>query len=237
MEFNYNDLSKPTAVICVDIWDTFNKNYSLTRFLRNINHKIIICASYSNPVERYLGNTIWYRNRYKKFKNDVTWFSMHAASIESDTRRKYNRKTREDLLTYYNINQHLIGLYWTWELLYILDNYEEQINNICFIGGNWDECLIDRPLGWYKVGQCLPRLSYNIITFTPLLTKGFNTEINQIVSQTPNWCQITEEYFYYNNPNINHTSYLEIQKMEQREPYQTYSQNFDWSGYEKYPVS
>lgn len=224
MEFTEKDLYQPTAVVCIDMWSTFNQSYNIKRFLNQKQHKMIVIANYSNPDERQYHSNIWYKKRHKIFKNNVHWLYMHTASIQHDRTRGNDRKTKEDLLTYYDKNQFLIGLYYTWEFLYILENYGQEIKNICFIGGNWEQCMIDRPLGWYKIGLHIPKTNYNIIAFAPLINKSFNVTIEQ----TPNWNRVNKDYFYYNNPNLTYADIEETIKEEKFGSYKSYSQNFVW---------
>lgn len=228
MDFSEDDLNQPTAVVCIDIWKSFNTQGSIVDFLNKPQNKLIVLGSYSNVRERLFKKSHWYEKRNKIFYQIPFWYLMNENTITSELRRDNDRETRPELFSYNHQDKLCIGAYYSWELKYLLEKQATDIKNICFIGGNWNQCMIDRPLGWYKTSLNLSLNDYNIITFAPLVNSGFTMFAQDTIQLTKNWKKVNEEYYYFQNPNHISKSYVDVREEEFYGNYLNYSKDFDW---------
>lgn len=178
---------------------------NIVKFLNSGQVSTAILASYNCNMAEYNADNIWYNNEKTMFDhvrltedyirnsyvpvNPQNPYPMYSMS--------YSMSTNPKFLNYYNADLFQIAMRADWQLVqYLSEN--PQIKNLFVVGGQWDICVRNRPLGYLNLFKLFSSQQINILTYngcvsTRKITPGWPVELDKEID----WVQISDNVYQY----------------------------------------
>ena len=183
---------------------------NIVKFLDSGQVSTAILASYNCNMAEYNANNVWYNNEKTMFdharlteeyiKNSyvpANYIKNLYVPANPQTNPSYLMSTNLKFLNYHNADLFQIAMRADWQLVqYLLEN--PQIKNLFVVGGKWDMCVRDRPLGYLNLFKLFFSQQINILTYngcvgTKKITFGWPVELDKEID----WVQISDNVYQY----------------------------------------
>ena len=174
---------------------------NIVKFLNSGQVSTAILASYNCNMAEYNADNIWYNNEKTMFDHvRLTEDYIRNSYVPVNPQNPYPRysmSTNPKFLNYYNADLFQIAMRADWQLVqYLSEN--PQIKNLFVVGGDWDICVRNRPLGYLNLFKLFSSQQINILTYngcvgTRKITPDWPVELDKEID----WVQISDNVYQY----------------------------------------